>query len=133
MKREKRFFAVPLATECKHAAYGGQANIPKRLALDREQFQLRGGILFVLRKQKSIYDAGALENGIALRNYFLPVGTTRRLGISNKGAITRGVVICGDIDFPVHNVGGIKELFAFGDSNRRAPGLQVLQIKLGLR
>src|SRR5690349_166421 len=54
-----------------------QLHVPALMTVDVEQLQLGAGIFFVLRQQKTAYDRRSLQDCIALRNQFAPIGPGR--------------------------------------------------------
>ena len=127
LKAEKHFVTVPSAAGSKHSADRWERDVADLLAVEIKKFQLRAGILFILRKQLAAEDGRALQHGVRLRDQFLPCLAIIIPRVGDKHAVARRVLICRDVEFAVINFSTVQKILSCSDPRRRRTSFHVHQ------
>ena len=110
----------------------GSSMSPSALPSRSNSFELRAGIVLILRQEFSVDNAGALQNAVRLRNNFLPVGARGIGRVHHEQMEVRRALIGGDVNLAAENFAVVVKILAAGEFERRRSGFQVLQKKFVL-
>src|SRR5258708_28208339 len=88
--------------------------------------------MLVLSEQFAAPDGGAVQNGVGLRDEFLPAFAVVVSGVGDEDTVAGCVFVGGDEDLSVVDGGAVEEILAGGEACGRRAGFQVHQVELGL-